>query len=266
MALHFFLFAIRALILITADLFHLPLREGWSRSGFVSGAFSPHTGTGTGANIPHHQGRQQIYQMAHAEPRSFSRLPTYHCQVLVDTLASPYRERLRAIDAASNFSRAAFTASEKHELMPAGGNERWSLCVFTVFSDSQDSFIRLVFSHSSQSDFSSPADFWLEELRSPLWVRKTADFRLVVILQSGNTNNKKFQWLKSSVSVLSSRSYIFCASFLSQFLSNLKDEGAEWWVTLGRISIPAVLAVLPCGSAGLWATDLLGIPKTRLKH
>lgn len=38
----FFLFAIRALILITADLFHLPLREGWRRSDFVSGAVSPH--------------------------------------------------------------------------------------------------------------------------------------------------------------------------------------------------------------------------------
>lgn len=168
-----------------------------------------------------------------------SRLPIYHWQVLVDTLASPYKELLGAIGAASIISRSASAASERHEFTPAGGQTRRSLRVLTVSADSQDS--RGLFS-------AIPASQALAARQTSGWKCQEVDFELgkvqeveqnfrqVVILQSGsnNNNNNEFHWLKSIASVPISRSYIF------------KEKGCECRVTLGIVLIPGVLARLCC--------------------
>lgn len=81
-----FLFTVRALILITASLFHLHLDEGLSRSDLLS-LPSPHAETGRGANIPQCQGGGRFIRWHMQSQTVPSRLPTYHWQVLADTLA-----------------------------------------------------------------------------------------------------------------------------------------------------------------------------------
>lgn len=180
-----------------------------------------------------------------------SRLPTYHWQVLTDTLASPYKERLGAIGAASIISRSASAASETHEFTPAGGQTRRSLRVLTVSSDLQDS--RGLFS-------AIPASQALAARQTSGWKCQEVDFELgkvqeveqnfrqVVILQSGsnNNNNNEFHWLKSITSVPISRSYIFRFPLFSKCLLNFKEKGSECRVTLVIVLIPGVLARLCC--------------------
>lgn len=192
-----------------------------------------------------------------------SRLPTYHWQVLVDTLASPYKERLGAIGAASIISRSADPLQVKDMNSRQPGAKHAGLSVSW-----QSPQIRRIVAACFQPF--PPASQALAARQTSGWKCQEVDFELgkvqeveqnfrqVVILQSGsnnNNNNNEFHWLKSIASVPISRSYIF------------KEKGCECRVTLGMVLIPGVLARLCChvGSAGLWASDLKSGPKTRHK-